>query len=184
MRCGCSDESGAKMTPSGARTVASGCRTAPSSAPFAGDSSSRIRYTPHTLPRAMFENVSRAESRRSLVAGGAAHDGSRAWVTALQGPPSIRDEALAELHELLLRGARFELSRSGHELGQVPRRQLDALVNQAADDALITVLAKLEGFRGTSRFTTWAAKFALRDARHKLRAAQAGAATGIGTTLH
>lgn len=139
---------------------------------------------PNTLTRAMPENVSEAESRPSLVETCAAYDGSQAWVTELQGPPGIRDEALAELHELLLRAARFELSRSGEGLNQMPRRELDSLVIQAADDALIAVLARLEGFRGTSRFTTWAAKFALHDARHKLRAARAATATGAGTTQH
>lgn len=125
----------------------------------------------------MSENVSEAESRRGLVGSG---DRSWSWVTALHGPPSIRAEALAELHELLLRGARFELSRSG----QVPRSELDSLATRAADDACVAVLAKLDSFRGTSRFTTWAAKFALHDARHKLRAARGGAANGAGTIHH
>ena len=130
----------------------------------------------------MVENAPEAETRGGLGEGCATHDKSQAWVTALHGPARTRDQALAELHELLLRGARFELSRSGQGLSHVPRRELDALANSAADDALIAVLARLEGFRGTSRFTTWAAKFALHDARHKLRAAGAGAATGAETT--
>ena len=33
------------------------------------------------------------------------------WITALHGPPAVRDEALAQLHALLLRAARFELGR-------------------------------------------------------------------------
>jgi RNA polymerase sigma-70 factor (ECF subfamily) len=130
----------------------------------------------------MLENVSEAEGRPSLLGGGAAYDGSRAWVTALQGPPNIRDEALVELHKLLLRAARFELSRSGQGLSDLPRKELDAIANSTADDALIAVLARLEGFRGASRFTTWAAKFALHDARHRLRAARAGTTSGAGTT--
>jgi RNA polymerase sigma-70 factor (ECF subfamily) len=40
---------------------------------------------------------------------------------------------------------------------------------QAADDALTAVLAKLDSFRGASRFTTWAYKFALLEAGVKLR---------------
>ena len=46
---------------------------------------------------------------------------------------------------------------------------LDDLAHQAADDALVAVLAKLEHFRGESRFTTWAYKFALLEAGVKLR---------------
>ena len=47
--------------------------------------------------------------------------------------------------------------------------ELDDIAMQAADDALMAVLAKLDDFRGESRFTTWAYKFALLEAGVKLR---------------
>jgi RNA polymerase sigma-70 factor (ECF subfamily) len=84
---------------------------------------------------------------------------SRAWLVALQGAPAAREPAIARLHALLVRGARFELSRRA-----VPFRELDDLAVQAADDALVAVLAKLGTFRGRSRFTTWAYKFAILEA--------------------
>ena len=40
---------------------------------------------------------------------------------------------------------------------------------QAAADAMVAVLAKLDTFRGESRFTTWAYKFALLEAGVKAR---------------
>ena len=40
---------------------------------------------------------------------------------------------------------------------------------QSADDALAAIMAKLDTFRGDSRFTTWAYKFALLEAAVKLR---------------
>ena len=40
---------------------------------------------------------------------------------------------------------------------------------QSADDALVAVLSKLDGYRGDSKFTTWAYKFALLEAAVKLR---------------
>jgi RNA polymerase sigma-70 factor, ECF subfamily len=40
---------------------------------------------------------------------------------------------------------------------------------EAADDALMAVLGKLDDFRGASRFTTWAYKFALLEAGVKAR---------------
>jgi RNA polymerase sigma-70 factor (ECF subfamily) len=46
---------------------------------------------------------------------------------------------------------------------------LDDIANQAADDALVSILARLDRFRGASRFTTWAYKFALLEASVKLR---------------
>ena len=45
----------------------------------------------------------------------------------------------------------------------------DDLAQQAADDSLVAVLGKLEHFRGDSRFTTWAYKFALYEAAVMLR---------------
>jgi RNA polymerase sigma-70 factor (ECF subfamily) len=46
---------------------------------------------------------------------------------------------------------------------------LEDIANQAADDALMGVLRRLDDFRGASRFTTWAYKFALYEAAVKLR---------------
>jgi hypothetical protein len=40
---------------------------------------------------------------------------------------------------------------------------------QAADDAMMAVLARLADFRGLSRFTTWAYKFALLEAATRAR---------------
>jgi RNA polymerase sigma-70 factor, ECF subfamily len=93
---------------------------------------------------------------------------SEAWLDALRAP-ATREEASARLHELLLRAARFEISRRRHALAAVPRDELDDLAYQAADDALVAILGKLDTFRGDSRFTTWAYKFALLEAGVKLR---------------
>jgi RNA polymerase sigma-70 factor (ECF subfamily) len=102
-------------------------------------------------------------------AGGAVEDSSQGWLAALRGPAAVREEAVGELHALLLRGARFELSRRRGTLGHVPRGELDDLATQAAGDALVAILAKLDSFRGASRFTTWAYKFVLLEAGVKAR---------------
>ena len=91
------------------------------------------------------------------------------WITALHGPPAVRDEALAELHALLLRAARFELGRRRTMLSDVPHAEIEDLAAQAADDAMVALLGKLDTFRGASRFTTWAYKFALLEAGVKAR---------------
>jgi RNA polymerase sigma-70 factor (ECF subfamily) len=91
-----------------------------------------------------------------------------AWLSALRDPLT-RDHAVASLHALLLRAARFELARRRRSLPGVPRGELDDLAVQAADDALLAVLRKLDDFRGESRFTTWAYKFALLEAAVALR---------------
>jgi RNA polymerase sigma-70 factor (ECF subfamily) len=94
---------------------------------------------------------------------------SQSWLAALRGSAAARDEAIADLHALLLRGAYFELNQRRAALGHVPRAELDDLALQAADDALVAILAKLDDFRGASRFTTWAYKFVLLEAGVKAR---------------
>jgi RNA polymerase sigma-70 factor (ECF subfamily) len=91
---------------------------------------------------------------------------SRAWLERLGGAGAPRDAALAELHALLVGAARFALSRSGSQLS---REGFDDLAVQAADDALVSILARLDDFRGESRFTTWAWKFAFYEASVAVR---------------
>jgi len=107
---------------------------------------------------------------RERVRGGERHeDDSQAWLAALAPGAPGRDAAVAELHGLLLRGARFELHRRRNTLGHVPFGEIDDLAVQAADDALVAILAKLGTFRGASRFTTWAYKFVLLEAGVRAR---------------
>ena len=89
---------------------------------------------------------------------------SEAWIAALGAPPGPdRDAAVERLHALLRRAARFELRR------RRTRVDLEDHAVQAADDALVAILAKLDTFRGASRFTTWAYKFVLLEAGVKAR---------------
>jgi RNA polymerase sigma-70 factor, ECF subfamily len=95
---------------------------------------------------------------------------SRDWLDGLRAAePAIRDEAVGRLHALLLRGARFEVARRRPSLPHLRGNDLDDIATQAADDALVSVLRRLDDFRGASRFTTWAYKFALYEAAVKLR---------------
>ena len=93
----------------------------------------------------------------------------RNWVDALSGEGAEREEAIADLHDLLLRAARFEIGRRRAALSHVRGENIDDLAVQAADDALVALLAKLDTYRGASRFTTWAYKFALLEAGVKVR---------------
>ena len=95
---------------------------------------------------------------------------SRDWLDGLRAAePATRDEAVGRLHALLLRGARFEVARRRPSLPHLRGNDLDDVATQAADDALVGVLRRLDDFRGASRFTTWAYKFALYEAAVKLR---------------
>jgi RNA polymerase sigma-70 factor, ECF subfamily len=90
----------------------------------------------------------------------------REW---LEGLRERRDESVAELHALLLRAARFEVARRRPALPHLRGNELEDIAYEAADDALMSVLARLEDFEGRSRFSTWAYKFALLEAAVKLR---------------
>jgi RNA polymerase sigma-70 factor (ECF subfamily) len=94
---------------------------------------------------------------------------SEAWLAGLRSSGAARDQAFEALHELLLGAARFEVSRRRASLSYVRGDELEDIAMQAADDALVAVLGKLDGFRGASRFTTWAYKFALLEAGVRLR---------------
>ena len=94
---------------------------------------------------------------------------SREWLRSLRAEGRTRDEAIARLHALLLRAARFEVARRRPTLPHLRGNDVDDIANQAADDALVSVLARLDNFRGASRFTTWVYKFALLEAAVKLR---------------
>jgi len=87
----------------------------------------------------------------------------------LQAEGRARELAVEELHALLLRAARFEVSRRRPSLPHLRGDELDEIALEAADDATLSVLRRLDEFRGESRFTTWAYKFALVEAAVKLR---------------
>ena len=94
---------------------------------------------------------------------------SREWLRGLRSEGREHDEAVERLHSLLLRAARYECARRRPSLPHLRGNDLDDIANQAADDALVSILARLDNFRGASRFTTWAYKFALLEAAVKLR---------------
>jgi RNA polymerase sigma-70 factor, ECF subfamily len=94
---------------------------------------------------------------------------SREWLRSLRATGAEHDDGVARLHGLLLRAARYECARRRPTLPHLRGNDLDDIANQAADDALVSILARLDSFRGESRFTTWAYKFALLEAAVKLR---------------
>jgi len=99
----------------------------------------------------------------------AATDDSELWLRRLRAHGPERDAALTELHALLLRAARFEVARRHAGSRHLRGGDQEDLAQQSADDALVALLRKLDSFRGDSRFTTWAHKFALYEAATKVR---------------
>ena len=93
---------------------------------------------------------------------------SRLWVEQLRAGHPRREETVGSLHKVLRRVAVHELSRRRHQLRSVSGPEFDDLAQQAADDALVNVLEKLDEFRGLSRFTTWAYKFVMFEVSAKV----------------
>ncbi len=93
---------------------------------------------------------------------------SRRWLDRLRSQGPERDAAHADLRELLLRASRFEVRRRCATMSQIRSDQED-LAQQSAGDAMVAILAKLDEFRGDSKFTTWAYKFALYEAAARIR---------------
>ena len=94
---------------------------------------------------------------------------SQRWLRDLRSAGSEREAAVARLHDLLVRAARFEVARRRPTLPHLRGNEVDDIALEAADDALMSVLRRLDDFEGRSRFTTWVYKFALLEAAVKLR---------------
>ena len=91
------------------------------------------------------------------------------WIRDLQDEGGARDDAIARLHALLVRVARGEAGRRRATLPARAADEVDDLCVQAANDALMAILAKLGTYRGAARFTTWACKFVILEASARLR---------------
>jgi RNA polymerase sigma-70 factor (ECF subfamily) len=81
------------------------------------------------------------------------------WLADLRGPR--RDEALADLRVILVRGLGYALA----SYSAVDAANIEDFVQ----DALLKILDALDTFRGEAKFTTWAQKIAVRVAFTEMR---------------
>jgi RNA polymerase sigma-70 factor (ECF subfamily) len=115
----------------------------------------------------MSPSESAGKAERDSVHRRVAYGDPYDWVSALTGSGPSREQAVAGLHQLLLRVARAEVSRRRVAIG-VDGPELDDLAHQAAADAVIAIITKIGRFRGESRFTTWAYKFVVLEVSNKI----------------
>jgi RNA polymerase sigma-70 factor (ECF subfamily) len=99
---------------------------------------------------------------------GALDSASRQWVERLHVDHPRHEHAVAKLHEILRRAALHELHRRSPQLPGLVGPEFDDVAQQCADDALVSILARIDDFKGLSRFTTWAYKFAIFEVSTKL----------------
>jgi RNA polymerase sigma-70 factor, ECF subfamily len=81
------------------------------------------------------------------------------WREALLGPQ--RDEALARLRQIIMRGLQHALSNRSDVTADD--------IEDFAQETLIRVMRELDSFRGEALFTTWVQKIAIRVAFTELR---------------
>jgi RNA polymerase sigma-70 factor (ECF subfamily) len=84
------------------------------------------------------------------------------WTSELASEDvSLREDAVRDLRDMLLRGLSGSLTKFG--------RVDDAFLEDIVQEASIKILEKLGDFEGRSRFRTWAVTIAVRTAVSKMR---------------
>src|SRR5687767_15141040 len=83
------------------------------------------------------------------------------WLEDLQANGAAQEAAITDLRNLLLRTVLFFFSRNRGDFESLAREEILQRAEDCAQDALIAVMNHLSDFRGDSKFTTWAYKFAI-----------------------
>lgn len=83
------------------------------------------------------------------------------WLRELSATGMAQETAIADLRDILLRAALYFFGRNLGDFSGLNRDEILDRAEDCAQDALIAVLEHLADFRGDSKFTTWAYKFAI-----------------------
>jgi RNA polymerase sigma-70 factor (ECF subfamily) len=86
------------------------------------------------------------------------------WLHDLRASGAVQEAAIADLRDILLRAALYFFSRNLGDFRALNRDDILQRGEDCAQDALIAVLNHLADFRGDSKFSTWAYKFAINTA--------------------
>ena len=83
------------------------------------------------------------------------------WLQDLNSHGAVQENAIADLQSILLRAALYLFNRNSGDLSGLASGEVLKLAEDCAQEALIAILNHLSDFRGDSKFTTWAYKFAV-----------------------
>lgn len=83
------------------------------------------------------------------------------WLHDLRASGEVQEAATMDLRALLLRAVLYLFSRNLGDFGGLARDEILQMAEDCTQDALIAVMNHLSDFRGDSKFTTWAYKFAV-----------------------
>ena len=89
---------------------------------------------------------------------------NEAWIRDLTSDGPGQEAALEDLRDLLLRAALYFFSRHPADLQGLDHEEIKHRAEDCAQDAILAVTSHLQDFRGDSKFTTWAYKFAINTA--------------------
>lgn len=83
------------------------------------------------------------------------------WLHELNASGETQEAAITDLRDLLLRATLYFFNRNLGDFASMTHNKILQCAEDCAQDALIAVLNHLADFRGDSKFTTWAYKFAI-----------------------
>ncbi len=83
------------------------------------------------------------------------------WLRDLSANGENQAAAIADLRNILLRAALYFFNRNLGDFAGLSHDEILQRAEDCAQDALIAVINHLADFRGDSKFTTWAYKFAI-----------------------
>jgi RNA polymerase sigma-70 factor, ECF subfamily len=86
------------------------------------------------------------------------------WLRELKSDGELQTAALSDLRAYLVRAALYALQRRRNAFQKLTSTGIEQLAEDCAQDAVSAILGHLDQFRGDSRFTTWAYKFAVNAA--------------------
>jgi len=86
---------------------------------------------------------------------------NEAWIEELKSPGDLQQAAIEDLRMILVRAAAYTFGRNLGDLEAFGPGQIEQLAEDCAQEALLAILNNLAKFRGESKFTTWAYKFAI-----------------------
>jgi RNA polymerase sigma-70 factor (ECF subfamily) len=83
------------------------------------------------------------------------------WLYDLNTSGEMQEAAISDLRDLLLRATLYFFNRNLGDFEGIGRDEILHRAEDCAQEALIAVMNHLSDFRGDSKFTTWAYKFAI-----------------------
>ena len=83
------------------------------------------------------------------------------WLYALKANGELQETAITDLRDLLLRATLYFFQRNQNDFAGMNRDEILKCAEDCAQEALIAVMNHIPDFRGDSKFTTWAYKFAI-----------------------